>query len=388
LPKINQDLYKLIELSSRLSQSGNVSETLRQCLEVSSRLLECDAFAFWLFVASEMEWKCEVASNLSEKYTQTSAEKYLSSSFLPAEFRRDDLIVIEDLAKIPALESLVKTEKVRSLVGIPLSVHNQRTASMVFFFRKNQKFTDEEIELVQVLKNLIGGPLASLHAIDAEKKIRLETEKTVAAKNELLRATAHRTKNTLQTISSLLSLQSKEVQDPKGRHAFEKSVTRVQTMILVHEKFYEDTARKMLSMDKYVHDLARALFDYFVTLSENISLDVESDPWGLEPELILPLGLLLNELISNSVKHAFPNRQKGTVKIRLRALSGGKFELLYSDDGIGITANFTEKSFGLRLIALLADQLGANFERVETGKGTAYRFVFSARTARHPLFFA
>ncbi len=205
-------------------------------------------------------------------------------------------------------------------------------------------------------------------------------------KETMLKELYHRVKNNLQVITSLFNLQAHTLPDGAARIALQEAADRVRAMALVHEKFYQSSNLALISLDQYIVDLCRQLGAVAAAEKHGISLQTEVEPLQVSLETAIPLGLILNELISNSLKHAFPTGGGGQIVVRLHHLPHGEADpdtcpmlLIVSDNGIGIPPEFDRTSsatLGLRLIEGLTAQLNGKFS-LETKDGTYASLHFS-----------
>ena len=216
----------------------------------------------------------------------------------------------------------------------------------------------------------------------------------------------HRIKNNLQVISSLLDLQAEmfkgrnNIRDSEVLNAFAISIDRVLSIALIHEELYKDENIDVLNFSKYIKDLAdNLLLTYRLETDVNLNLDLEEDLF-LDMDTAVPLGIIIYELVSNSLKYAFPDRDKGEIQIKLHRDEIGKcknngckcadFVLIVSDDGIGMPENLDLDieeldSLGLQLITSLVDQLDGELE-LKRNNGTEFTIRFSGiRNEPEPL---
>lgn len=192
----------------------------------------------------------------------------------------------------------------------------------------------------------------------------------------LLRDVHHRVKNNLQVIASLLGLQAEYVDDPRALEAFAESQSRVRAMALVHERVYQSSDLARVDLAAYVRDLAERLF-VAMGASPDIALRVAVEPATLPMDTAIPCGLLISELVSNSIKHAFPDGRSGTITVTLRR-DGDRVALTVTDDGVGLPAGLDyrqSESLGLQLVTILAEQLGATLE-IDGSQGTRVTVTF------------
>ncbi len=211
------------------------------------------------------------------------------------------------------------------------------------------------------------------------KNIRDSLEAAVEQKEILLRELYHRTKNNMQVISSLISMQSASVSDERILQMFHDTGNRIRAMALVHEKLYQSTDLSSVNMKEYLGDLARALLESNVRGEGDIFLKLEADSFPLPIDVIMPCGLIVNELISNSLKYAFRGRG-GEIGISFHHLGEGLMEIVYRDDGPGFQAGELKdiKTLGLKLVYNLATrQLGGDIRMVLLkGRGVEFRIRF------------
>ena len=220
------------------------------------------------------------------------------------------------------------------------------------------------------------------HDISERKQAERRLKKLLQEKEILLAEMHHRVKNNLQIITSLLGLQAREITDEHFLAAFEESRNRINSMALVHEQLYRAGEYARIEIADYIDQLASTLFNMYQVDRELIQLQIDAEGVYLDLEKAIPCGLLLNELISNSLKYAFPNAEKGEILIKLTG-KDEKMILEVGDDGVGIPANFnleTSQSLGLQLVNLLtAHDLNGSIE-LERNKGTQFRIEFPVQT--------
>ncbi len=197
-------------------------------------------------------------------------------------------------------------------------------------------------------------------------------------KEQLLKEIHHRVKNNLQIISSLLNLQSENVLDEKYLSMIRESKNRIYSMALVHEMLYTSPYLSKIELKEYIKRLCKNVHESFHSPGSIIDFkyDVEQELF-LDIDKMIPVGLIVNEIVSNSLKYAFPNK-KGTIYIDLKH-SGNANYLLVSDDGIGLPDKFnpeTDGHLGMQLIQMLSEQIGGKPERIKKDKGIGYKIVF------------
>lgn len=200
----------------------------------------------------------------------------------------------------------------------------------------------------------------------------------------LLREIHHRVKNNLQTISSLLSLQSASISDQNALDAVQESRNRVASMALIHQKLYQGENLAAIEMRDYFETIGRAIKESFGKKTENVSLRIDMSEVELDVDTAIPIGLITNELITNSLKHAFPGNRKGEILISMKQEKDGLLKLLIADNGRGALSDSggkNGKGFGSMLTQLLTVQLGGSLEKTtEAGTSTIIHFPLSKKS--------
>lgn len=236
------------------------------------------------------------------------------------------------------------------------------------------KVEERTIELKQLNEQLL---------MDIAKRERAEEDLKAALqeKEVLLKEIHHRVKNNLQVISSLLSLQSEYAKDVQTLTMFKECQLRVRSMALIHDQLYHAKDLARVDFAEYAQNLTAYLLRSFGVYSDRIDLKITIGHVLLDVETAIPCGLILNELVSNCLKHAFPADQAGEIHIRLQATPEGQFTLMVRDNGVGFppALDFREtESLGLQLVNTLASQLGGTLE-LERNGGTTFSLTFPAR---------
>jgi PAS domain S-box-containing protein len=218
--------------------------------------------------------------------------------------------------------------------------------------------------------------------ITERKRVEEELKAALAEKEVLLKEVYHRIKNNLQIISSLLDLQADTVADPQMRLLFEDSQQRIQAVALIHESLYQAGNVGRIPAAEYVHRLSTQVFQAYAPPGDRITLKVQADPLWIEAQQAIPCGLIINELLSNSLKYAFPDDQSGEIDITLRAVPDGQVVMTVCDTGVGFPADVDfrhTESLGLQLVCLLTEQLGGTIE-LECVTGTQWTLRFPKST--------
>jgi two-component sensor histidine kinase len=202
-------------------------------------------------------------------------------------------------------------------------------------------------------------------------------QKSLKEKEVLLREIHHRVKNNMQIISSLLNLQVNYEEEEKVQQVLKDSQGRIKSMAIVHEKLYQSTSLSEINFGSYLKQLIKDIFFSYGISAEKIIPVLVAEDININLDTAIPLGLIVNELITNSIKHAFKGRDNGTLKITFQEIDDGLI-LKVCDDGVGLGPDVdidSSKTLGLKLVKNLAMQLDADLE-IGRDKGTSFTFKF------------
>ena len=237
---------------------------------------------------------------------------------------------------------------------------------------------------VEALLSGIPGPGNNIHRIlfsardiAARKLAEAHLKSSLKEKEVLLKEIHHRVKNNLQIISSLLNLQSGYIQDPQAGELFKESRNRVKSMALIHERLYQSKDLARIDFAEYVRNLTTHLFRSYGVTARAVSLQIAVDNILLDIDTAIPCGLIINELVTNSLKYAFPPGLEGEIRIGLHRESNGQLALNVSDNGTGLSPDFDfqkTESLGLQLVNTLTDQLQGQIE-IERQGGTTFKIL-------------
>jgi PAS domain S-box-containing protein len=217
-----------------------------------------------------------------------------------------------------------------------------------------------------------------LRDITERKREEQKIKSSLREKEILLKEIHHRVKNNLQIISSLLNLQSAHIRDARALEVFKEGQGRVRSMALIHEKLYQSDDLARVDFSEYISNLAAYLFRSYEVNDGGVKLDVKAEDVLLGVDTAIPCGLIINELVANSLKHAFPGGKGGSIKITLRPDGPERLNLCVSDDGVGLPPDFDvldAPSLGLQLVNTLARQLGGEV-KVSGGPGAEFSINF------------
>jgi PAS domain S-box-containing protein len=222
------------------------------------------------------------------------------------------------------------------------------------------------------------GAATIVRDITERKRVEAEIKASLREKEVLLKEIHHRVKNNLQVVSSLLGLQAHMIPDSHLRTVFEDSRARIHTMALIHEQLYQSANLAQIDFAEYLRDLTSSVVKSSRVGQGRLSLDLSAEEVSFPIETAIPCGLLLHELLSNCVKHAFPGSRSGTIGVTLCRHPQGSYVLTVRDDGVGLPPGLEVRStasLGLRLVHLLAAQLHGSLT-FESRQGTTVTLSF------------
>lgn len=221
--------------------------------------------------------------------------------------------------------------------------------------------------------------------VELEERVRVRTAELAATLRErevLLQEIHHRVKNNLQVISSLINMQTRQLPDEASRAALEECRGRVLAIALIHELLYQSIDFARVPFRNYVATLAHNVFHATGTSGSRVTLELAIDPVSLAVDQAIPCGLILNELITNALKHGFPAERRGRIRVGLRRGHDGRVALSVEDDGVGLPIGFDlacASTLGMQLVRTLAEQLEANVDiGRESGTTIVVRFPIDA----------
>ncbi len=313
---------------------------------------------------------------------------------------RGQRYVIPDIAKDPRTAHLYETafapRALRAFVAIPLMRGGACAAYFGAVSATPRVWTQREVSLVQSVAErtwLWAEHLRGLHGLRAneqqlrdlakylEERVAERTQDLVRAVGEresLLKEIHHRVKNNLQVISSMLNLQARRITDARFKGVFDESQQRIQTIALVHENLYQSRDLSSIGFDDYLKALVGNVMSAqsaarvtAVTDVENVSLPIKT---------AIPCGLIVNELVTNSLKYAFPNERAGTVTVSMKR-DRDHVELRVADDGVGLPTTLDPakaKTLGLDLVYTFAEQLDATVDVASSSTGVMFTLRFPA----------
>ncbi|WP_426484584.1 tetratricopeptide repeat-containing sensor histidine kinase [Flavobacterium sp. 2] len=298
-------------------------------------------------------------------------------------------------------DSISNTTQDKQIEELKIAYETKNKEQKIKLMDRESKLQERELQKSQLLNTIsiwslvlllaVIGLLFNRYRVKQRTNAKLEQkEKEINQKNInlvhlldekewLLKEIHHRVKNNLQTVISLLNSQSAYLDNDKALSAIKNSQNRIYSMSLIHQKLYGAENVSTINMQNYIKELIGYLRESF-SLGQRVRFEVKTDPLELDVAQAVPVGLILNEAITNSLKYAFPDDRSGTIFVLLEEKAVSHYQLTVSDNGIGIDTDFTNRkadSFGMSLIKGLTDDIDGSFT-MENDNGTILKINFKA----------
>lgn len=361
------DYEECLDNSQKANYPNGMSTAIGNLGEVNLLLKNYEAALPYQLMTIEAQEKAGNNSNLTENYRHASTiyenkgdYKSALSYERKASIHKDLISSKESDIAISELRTQYETEKKEATISSQSEVINQQRH-------------------VQWLGLGVLGLLSFLaFTFFKNAKARKNTNDLLAAKNTenelLLREIHHRVKNNLDIVSSLLELQSSQIDNPDIKNAMQESQNRVQSIGIVHQKLYQRDTLAAIEMKDYFINLSEGILDSFGD-AERVTIECMMDQIEVDIDTAVPLGLIVNELLTNTLKYAFPDGRKGHVKINLVRPTEDVLHLEVSDNGVGKVGITKGTGFGTQLVSMLTRQLrGSMLEKVENGTTIHFQF--------------
>ncbi len=363
--------YKLtLEISENSNYPGGVYASTANLGEIYILMGRYDKALPYQLKTIRLQEEGGDVSNLTENYLHASTiyeelgdyRSALSYS-RKALTLRDSLVSVQADATMSELRTQYETEKNEATIALQVTkLDQQRTMQWLYIG----------------LAVLLGLFAFTFYRNAAARK---KTNQLLAVKNAenelLLKEIHHRVKNNLEVVSSLLALQSAQIDDPNIKDAMQEGQNRVQSIGIVHQKLYQGTNLAAVEMKDYFVNLSENILDSFGA-EDRVTIECAMNQLELDIDTAVPLGLIVNEILTNALKYAFPDGRKGHIEIKLERADANTLHLRISDDGIGKSGATQGTGFGGQLISLLTKQLRGSMREDGVG-GTAVYFDFALK---------
>ena len=206
------------------------------------------------------------------------------------------------------------------------------------------------------------------------EKQKSEISRQNEAKKTMLQEIHHRVKNNLQVVNSLLRMQSSKMKDKNILGMFKETQSRIRSMAKLHEKMYQSGDLDKFNAKEHITLLVEEIVTNY-SVGKTIELNLDIDAIFVDSKTMMPLSLIINEMISNSLKYAFEGREEGTIEVKFNKVKNEKTQLIIRDNGVGYTPNPKSKGLGLRLITSFTKQLNGQMEKI-TNNGTTFKLIY------------
>lgn len=261
--------------------------------------------------------------------------------------------------------------RIRRFLSVPVLFYNE-LVGQIALANSSRDYTENDLVTVRRIGSLYA---MAINRIRNENRIMASLHE----KEVLIKELHHRVKNNMQVVSSLLALQARKVDDDRYRKYFEESQNRIHAMAMVHEKLYHSEDMARVDFSEYIRELTRHLFFTYNINRQAIRLHLDVGEIYLGIDTAIPCAMIINELVSNSLEHAFPGAREGNLTVRFHRNDEGIHTLTVSDDGVGLPEDFaigSLQTLGMQIIQSLARQVRGTLEMTGRG-GTHVTVVFS-----------
>ncbi len=349
------------------NQLQNALEYTQKGLQLSTKIGELESIKFCYENLSKIHSKL---GNYKEAYTNQVLFKKMSDSIFNSEIN-DKVTQIQMTYEFDKKQELLKRKQKEKEEMLENESNKQRNfliaIAMTLFF----------------LSLLTVGIYFNLKSYKKQKLIVEHQneliQNSLTEKETLLREIHHRVKNNLQIISSLLNMQSEHIEDENVLLSIQEGQSRVQAMSLIHQNLYQSENLDKVNIENYLKELTNYLSTMYKGDSNSVKVSIETANIQFDFDTAIPLGLIVNELVSNAFKHAFPNQKEGTISIQINALNSIDYQLLVSNDGQQLPPSFDwnkPKSLGMKLVTILSKQLRGSFSLKENESKTTFEVLF------------
>jgi PAS domain S-box-containing protein len=380
----NEEVSLLYEASKIFNSTLEEDEVYNSLYELIVKIIDCDELNIYNYNSGSKSLNhiYKSVKGLSHKILSREADRMFINNY--SHLSR----VINDAANFSFEGRDItknKNEKEYYSVLIPLKTEGLTSGIVHLISRNANLVSDEKIQMLDALvqQAALAGSNATLYKqakneIEERKKAEEKIKLSLEEKELLIKEIHHRVKNNLQIVSSLLKLQTGYLKDKEAQQMLIESQNRVKSMALVHQKLYQSNDLTNIDFHDYIRQLLFHLFHVYQAKSDKIRLNIRADELKIGVDTAIPCGLIINELVSNSLKHAFPGEYSGTIEVALFLDKLDYFHLSIKDNGIGFPDSIdfrNTSSLGLQLIITLTEQLEGNISMNNSG-GTEFQIVF------------
>jgi len=297
-------------------------------------------------------------------------------------------VILNDASKDGMFKDNVEvtTMGLRSVMCLPV-IKQSKMIGVLYLENhlSDDVFTSKKAQMTDLLTSQTAISLENSRLVDDMKKAESQVKKSLSEKEALLKEIHHRVKNNLQIIHNILDLQMPYILDGQAIELFKESKDRVYSMALIHEKLYQSESLAKIDLHEYIQSLTNNLFLSYGVSERVIKPKIYVENITLNVDTVIPCALIINELVSNSLKHAFPDNPAnghwtGEIYIDLRHGQENKLILTVGDNGVGMPEDYDiqkSETLGLRLVSVLAGQL-KGLIKLNQISGTEFAIIFEA----------
>lgn len=362
------DMYREIgAIYLATNQNNSALEYTQKGLKISTQIGELESIKFCYENLAKIHSQLK---NYPEAYKSHVLFKKMSDSMFNSEVNN----------KVTQIQMTYEFEKKQKQLQL---LQKEKDEKLQIKAKKQQNLLIAIVLTLLFLSVITIGIYSNLKAYKKQKLIveqqKEQIQKSLTEKETLLREIHHRVKNNLQIISSLLNMQSEDIEDPKVLLSIQEGQSRVQAMSLIHQNLYQSENIDKVSIENYFKELTNYLSAMYLGNSSTIKVEIETANILFDFDTAIPLGLIVNELVSNAYKHAFIKQKEGIILIKITTENQLDYRLIVSNDGEPLPADFDihkSKSLGIKLVTILSKQLRGSFSHLIDEKQTAFEVLF------------
>ncbi len=382
------------------NEPGSLDRTVNRALRHIGELFDVDRDYVFLFSSDRKtmdnthEWCAPGIDPQADSLQEVPIDRY---SWALSTLCEGEPLVIGDVETLPAEAAAeqrkFREQKVVSVLAVPLASAGEVIGFIgLHSVRRKVSWSPETVSRVKIIAEIVSAAIGHMRADRELRESESRYRELLEERELLLREVYHRIRNNMSVMKSLLSIRARALSDSRVASALQEAAGQIQSMITLYDRLHFSTDFRSIALGSYLTDLIDAIRETAPgTVSIDTGIAVEPPPAG--PKIAFPIGIIVNELISNSIRHAFPGQRAGTISIRLERVDERRFRLEYRDDGVGLPVEWGEDvvapsdgngGFGLILIRTLAEQLDAvlEFSPAGSGQGAAIDLTFSVPVDR------
>ncbi len=381
--RIRKDILRKAVAVERLAKSrtirdGKLTEAIHEILVMASRSMNTERVNVWLFNKEHSEIEC--IGNFDASENKMVDQKNLARISMPKYFElfhTEMIITTSDAFNDPVakelLEAYLKPNRIHSLMDVPVRIEGEIIGVLCFEHRDTARVWNlQEQKFALVIAQMISLALET----NAKQKALSGLGGAVEEQKVLLKEVHHRVKNNLSIVASLLNLQSHKAKDEFHKSLFQESRNRLDSIATVHQLLYQSKSYSNVNFGQYLEEILNNLHTSFASDNKKIAIKKSIKPVELDVSTAIPLALIVNELVTNSYKHAFQKTQEGKIEVSLLETDKKVF-LRIKDSGPGYDMNAAAaSSVGLDIIHGLIDQINAGLT-YDNRSGSTYDISFT-----------